>query len=242
MDIEVFLTGHLVEENDVLDRTVIVIDVLRTATTVANALSNGARAIVPAADMAEASKIASNLDASSYYLAGERVGVKIEGYTLGNSPIEFTRELVRGKTLILTTTNGTPAIRRCRHAKHLVTGSFVNVGKVVDFARQEGIDVTIVCSGWRNRVSLEDTICAGMILDGLWNGVEPSDSSDTSHIAFALFERERNDIQGAVTRSLHGKRLAAMGLEDDVAFCGAVDAVPILPYYKDSRLIGYPNA
>ncbi|MDX1428906.1 MAG: 2-phosphosulfolactate phosphatase, partial [Rhodothermales bacterium] len=239
MNVEVYLTGTHVEDDDVRERTTIVIDVLRTSTTIASALANGARYVVPASDLDDAGTIASNLDPATYCLGGERSGVKIEGYRFGNSPLEYDRDSVGGKTLILTTTNGTPAIRRARHATHLIVGGFVNVSLVTRFVRQKELDVAIVCAGWRNRVSLEDTLCAGMILHDLWDGIEPPESTDTCHIAFTMYGHERHDIPSALRRSRHGKRLISMGLAADVDHCASVDSVSILPLYGDRRLVPY---
>ena len=239
MNVEVYLTGYHIEDEDIRDRTVVVIDVLRTSTTIASALSNGARYVVPASDLGDASTIASNLDPSSYCLGGERSGVKIEGYRFGNSPLEYDRKAVAGKTLILTTTNGTPTIRRARQAAHLIVAGFVNVSLAARFIKQKGLDAAIVCAGWRNRISLEDTLCAGMLLSELWQGSEPPGSTDASHIAFTLYRHERNDIPAAVRRSIHGKRLAEMNLHQDVDFCGSVNTVPALPVYGDRRLVSH---
>ena len=170
MNAEVFLTSSTVTEDDVKGRTVIVIDVLRASSTIATALNNWARAVVPVADTGSATKIASNLDPSSYVLGGERGGNKIQGFHLGNSPLEYTQGTIDGRTVIFTTTNGTVAISRARRAEHLVIGSFLNAERVVEFARQAGLDVTIICAGWRNRVALEDTLCAGLLLYRLWGG------------------------------------------------------------------------
>ena len=197
MKVEVFLTSANVSEEDVKDRTVIVIDVLRACSTIATALVNGARSIVPVADMAQASKIASNLDQASYLLGGERDGDRIEGYHLGNSPLEYTPEVVKGRTIILNTTNGTVAIAQARAARHLLIGSFLNVGRVVDFAREADLDVTIICAGWRNRVSLEDTLCAGQMVYRLWDGVEPGLVSDTAHIAFTQYRNDKDRLDEA---------------------------------------------
>ncbi len=242
MNVEVFLTSNNVTEQDVQDRVVVVVDVLRTSTTIASALKNGARAVVPAADMGEASGLALALDPASYLLGGERGGRTIEGYRFGNSPHEYRTDVVAGKTLILNTTNGTPAIRRSRSAAHLLVGAFVNADQVVDFLRDRNMDLVIVCAGWRNRVSLEDTLCAGMLLDRIWDGVEPDNTTDASHISFTLYQKDREDILAAVRRSRHGSRLAAMGREEDVEICGSVNTVPILPYYRDSRLTAYGSS
>lgn len=241
MNIEVFLTSSAVTEEDVKDRTVVVIDVLRACSTIATALNNGARSIVPVSDMAQAGKIASNLDQQSYLLGGERSGEKIEGYHLGNSPLEYTEAAVSGRTIIFNTTNGTVAIAQARSAENLLIGSFLNAGRVVQFIEEVEADVTIVCAGWRNRVSLEDTLCAGLLLYRLWNGVEPEPVSDTAHIAFTQYLHDRENVALAILRSNHAQRLSRQGYGDDVDYCLQLDALPVLPYYQDSRLVLYQD-
>lgn len=241
MKIEVFLTNSIVSEEDVKDRTVVVIDVLRACSTIATALNNGARSVVPVADMAQAGKIASNLDQQSYLLGGERDGIQIEGYHLGNSPLEYTSKMVSGRTVILNTTNGTVAIDQARAAEHLLIGSFLNAGRVVDFIRDAGNDLTIICAGWRNRVSLEDTLCAGLMLYTLWDGVEPNSVSDTAHIAFTQYDHDRDNLTSALHRCNHAQWLASQGFENDVEYCLQLDALPVLPYYQDSRLVLYED-
>jgi 2-phosphosulfolactate phosphatase len=241
MKIEVFLTSSIVSEEDVKDRTVVVIDVLRACSTIATALNNGARSIVPVADMAQAGKIASNLDQQSYLLGGERDGLKIEGYHLGNSPLEYTQKMVGGRTVIFNTTNGTVAIDQARPAEHLLIGTFLNAGRVVEFIREAGNDLTIICAGWRNRVSLEDTLCAGLMLYRLWDGVEPESASDTAHIAFTQYDHDREHLTAALQRCNHARWLSSNGHQDDVDYCLQLDALPVLPYYRDSRLILYED-
>lgn len=237
MKIEVFLTSWNLDEEDVKGRTVVVIDVLRACSTIVTALKNGARSVVPVPDMAQAGKIASNLDQRSYLLGGERDGQRIEGYHLGNSPLEYTAAEVKGRTVILNTTNGTVALSHARAAEHLVVGCFLNASRVVEFVRDAGLDTTIICAGWRNRVSLEDTICAGLFLYELWNGEEPDGASDTAHIAFTQYANDRGDLESALQRCNHARWLARQGFADDVAYSFQLDAVPVLPYYDDSRLI-----
>lgn len=239
MNAEVFLTSSTVTEDDVKGRTVIVIDVLRASSTIATALNNWARAIVPVADTGAATKIASNLDQSSYLLGGERGGNKIQGYHLGNSPLEYTQKVIEGRTVIFTTTNGTVAISKARGAEHLVVGSFLNAERVVEFARQAGLDVTIICAGWRNRVSLEDTLCAGLLLHRLWNGREPSSASDSAHIAFTQYVHDKDNLDAALRRCNRAQWLMANGYADDVDYCLQIDVLPVLPYYKENRLVLY---
>jgi 2-phosphosulfolactate phosphatase len=239
MDIEVFLTSTGIEEDDVRDRTVVVIDVLRACSTIATALSHGARAVVPVLDMAQASRIAANLDPDVYRLGGERGGEKIEGYHLGNSPLEYTRDEVEGRDIILNTTNGTKALTRARAARHLIAGSLLNAGRVVDFIRQMDTDVTILCAGRHNRISLEDTVCAGLMLDRLWNGTEPTSVSDAANTAYTLYKHDQPDVSTRLRRSNAVQLLTEMGYQEDIDYCFQVDAMPVLPYYADNRLVLY---
>lgn len=241
MDVEVFLTGYNIAEEDVKGCTVVMIDVLRSSSTILTALHHGARAVVPVADMAEAGKIAANLDQSSYLMGGERGGERIEGYHLGNSPLEYDEATVQDRTIIFNTTNGTRSIVGARAAEHLVVGSLMNASRVVDFLREKDLDVVIICAGWRNRVSLEDTLCAGMILHKLWEGQEPGLVSDAAHIAFTQYAHDRDALGQSLRRCNHAQRLADKGFADDVDYCLQVDALPLLPYYQDSRLVVYPQ-
>ena len=239
MDVEVFLTSSNVEEDDVKGRTAIVIDVLRACSTIATALKNGARAVVPVLDMAQAGKIASNLDRSVYRLGGERGGQKIEGYDLGNSPLEYTEEVVSGRDIILNTTNGTKALSRARGAKHLIAGSLLNASRVIDFVKEAGTGVTIICAGREDRISLEDTLCAGLLLHRLWDGAEPEVISDAAHTAYTQYLHDQNDIGTLLRRCNHARRLVEAGFGDDVEYCLTIDALPVLPYYTDNRLVLY---
>lgn len=238
MDVEVFLTSHILTEEDVTDRAVVVVDVLRASASILTALKNGARDVVPVADMAAASKIASNLDPSGYRLGGERGGYRIEGYHLGNSPLEYTEEHVRDRTIILNTTNGTTAIEQARAARHLLIGSFLNAGRVVDFLENAGCDATIVCAGTRNRVSLEDTLCAGLMLYRLWQGEEPPGGvSDTAYMAFTQYCNDKDDLTTTLRHCNHAQWLRANGFAADVDYCMQIDTLPVLPYYTENRLV-----
>jgi len=241
MDAEVFLTHSNVSEDDVRNRTVVVIDVLRACSTISTALAHGARAVMPVADMAEAGKIAGNLDPDVYRLGGERDGNKIDGYHLGNSPLEYTEAEVEHRDVILNTTNGTRALSRATTAKHLVAGCFLNARRVVDFVRDVDDEVTIVCAGRQNRLALEDTLCAGLLLDRLWEHEEPTTVTDSAHTAFTLYETDRNDILPALHRANHAEELDAQGYADDLDYCFRLDTLSVLPYYSENRLLRYDD-
>ncbi len=207
MNVDVFLTGSHVTEEDVEGRTVVVIDVLRASSTIITALANGARAVIPVADMDQAGKIAMNLDPSTYLLGGERDGDRIDGYHLGNSPLEYTPDVVHDKTIILNTSNGTRALWNAREARHLIVGGFLNADRVVQFIREAGLDLTIICAGNHDRVTLDDTLCAGLILHRLWNGQEPEQVSDAAHIALTQYLHDRDALAEALRQSNHARWL-----------------------------------
>lgn len=239
MDAEVFLTYSNVSEDDVRNRTVVVIDVLRACSTLVTALSNGARAVMPVADMAQAGRIAGNLDPDVYRLGGERDGEKIDGYHLSNSPLEYTEDTVTDRDVILNTTSGTQAFTRATSAQHLVAGCFLNAQRVVDFVREVDDQVTIVCAGNQNRLALEDTLCAGLLLDRLWNHSEPENVTDSAHTAYTLYETDRDTLPPALRQANHAEWLLEQGHADDLDYCFQIDTHALLPYYAENRLRPY---
>lgn len=237
MKLDVFFTPHAVTERDVHGRLVVAIDVLRACSTIVTALSNGARSIVPVSDMEAAGRLTAGLAGEGNLLGGERNGTKIDGFDLGNSPAEYTRDTVEGRTIIFKTTNGTDALLKGLGAKILVAGCFLNAGAVADLARESDLDVTLICSGWRGQVSYEDTLCAGLIADRVVGRRAVSSAPDTVRMATQLYRSAAKDILAAMTHSDHGQRLAELGAADDVSTCSRIDAVPVLPTFRDQHLV-----
>src|SRR6266850_4360450 len=167
INIEVHFTPAHLDEMQLKDKNIVVIDVLRASTTIATALNNGAKEIIPVSSIENAVKISGNLFGDVTLRAGERNARMIEGFNLGNSPLEYTEDVVRGKTIIFMTTNGSAAIVKGRHAKKLIVGSFVNLSAVVKCLSDLGGDFVIVCAGKENHFCLEDTVCAGKIVTRL---------------------------------------------------------------------------
>jgi 2-phosphosulfolactate phosphatase len=235
--VEVYLTAQAVPEDRLKGQTALIIDVLRASSTIVVALDHGARHIIPVGDMAEAGKIAANMDDESTVMGGERGGLKIEGYDLGNSPLEYTPDDVQGRTVVLNTTNGTLAVKRASLASRMAIGSLLNVSECVRFLQEASGGIAIICSGAEGRVALEDVLCAGLILHRLWGGREPDDLTDVARIAYCQFQADRGRLEEAIARSNHARHLAALGFADDVAFCSRVDTHALLPIYRDNRLI-----
>lgn len=239
MLLDVVLSPTALDPDEVKGHRVVVVDVLRASTTIATALANGARAIIPATDTGEAGRLAATLDSNASLLGGERDGKPVEGFGAGNSPAEYSPEAVDGKTVVLTTTNGTRALSRAKKGAHVAVGTFVNAQAVADFLR-EGLEEdqpgTIVCAGWHGRVSLEDALCAGLLLDRVLRPEQAGALADPAKIAYALYQGSRNDIERAIRGTEHARRLHALGLGDDIARCAAVDTLSVLPVQNDGRI------
>lgn len=242
MLVDVYLTPRALTGDALKGRIVVVVDVLRACSTITTALAHGARAVVPVADMAEAGRIAGALDPETSLLGGERGGKRIDGYGAGNSPLEYGPEAVAGRTIVLNTTNGTGALGAARGAAEAVAGCFLNVTRVADFLRdalaeKRAKDAVIVCAGQDSRVALEDVLCAGLLLDRLWGEALPESLSDGAHIALTQYRNDAHRLTAALFGCSHTRRLIALGYSDDVAYCTRLDALPILPRYRDSRLV-----
>lgn len=234
--VDVFATSLALQEEVVREKTVVVIDVLRASSTIVTALHNGVRAVIPVEDMEAASKIAQNLDASRYLLCGEKDGVKIQGYYLGNSPLEYEEKKVKGKIIIFNTTNGTKAIARSVGADRLIIGSFLNLKSVVESLKNDSNEILLVCAGWKNRFSLEDALCAGNIIYELTDGKLPDNASDGSVVAFSLYANYRNRLEEMICSSNHGARLKHLNGEEDLAYCSQVSILDVLPVYSQGMI------
>lgn len=216
----------LLGRRDLRQTVCVVFDVLRATSTMVTALANGAAAIAPAAEIAEALEIRQRQPA--VLLAGERDGVRIEGhltggisFDLGNSPREFTAARVGGRTVAMTTTNGTRALRACAPAAAVLLGSFLNLRATAAFIeRQHPPHLLLVCSGTLEQAAYEDVLGAGALCDLLWPQYGQGAVADSAHIARRLFQLEQNDLLAAVAQSRNGRRLMANpDLREDVPFC-----------------------
>jgi len=228
-DIDVYTTLLSLSEDEVRGKTVIVIDVLRASSTIITAMHRGARSVIAVEDMGEASRIAQNLDPTRRLLCRERDGKLIEGYDLGNSPSEYTDELVADKTLIFTTTNGTKAIARSSLADRVIIAGFLNADAVADAVKQAEGEVIMVCAGWKGRLSLEDVLCAGYIVNSFYDGQLPETAKDGAKVAMGLFERFSDRLYEVVAATNHAKRLQEMGYAEDIGYCCALNTVNIVP-------------
>jgi 2-phosphosulfolactate phosphatase len=234
--LDVFYSLHSFQEDELRDKTVVIIDVLRASSTIVSAFMNGAKAIIPVGDMGEASKIAQNVDSDNYLLCGEKDGEKIEGYDLGNSPLEYTREIVEGKNLIFNTTNGTKAIKKSLGSSTTYIASFLNVGAIVEELKTQENDVVLVCAGWKGRLAFEDMLLAGNIIYLLSEGNLSNDSRDGAKVAFGLYDKYGDDIPTVIYQSNHAMRLKDIIGTSDIDYCCQVDITDMLPRLKEGMI------
>jgi 2-phosphosulfolactate phosphatase len=213
----------------------VVFDVLRATSSIVTALGNGAAAVVPVEDIPEA--LALRKRAAEVLLAGERDGLRIQSeltggvaFDLGNSPREFTREKVAGKTIAMTTTNGTRALRACAGAQRVLIGSLLNLGAVADYlSASEPEGLLLVCSGTFEEAAYEDVLGAGALCELVWPLYKDGHVADSAGMAHRLFEMERADLAGALSRSRNGRRLLSRpDLREDVAYCAELNRIPVL--------------
>jgi 2-phosphosulfolactate phosphatase len=216
------------------DRVVVVIDVLRATSVMVHAMFQGALEILPVATIEEAFQIAKAFSRSSILFGGERESKKIPGFDLGNSPKEYVAERVKGKKLILTTTNGTKALHLVSSGKEILLGSFFNIGAVVQRCLEADRNLLIFPSGDEGNFSLEDSICGGMLIDLITKkGGKPVSLTDASWSAQILYQRFKDNLVEAFQLSHHGKELMNGGFEDDLAYCAQIDITPLVPIFRE---------
>jgi 2-phosphosulfolactate phosphatase len=231
--IEVCLSPALLHLYDISASNVVVIDVFRATSTIAAALSNGAKEIIPVDSVAEC--IAIGEATPNSITAGERDGKVAEGLQHGNSPSEYPKEFIDGKTLVLTTTNGTRLLHMCTNSKQILSGSFLNLGATAKYLLDQGDDVMLACASWKDRFNLEDTLYAGAILEQLagYFTVE----CDSARAALQLWLGAKNILSDYIQHTSHYKRLSAYGLQEDMQYCCKIDAHNVLVKYVDGKLV-----
>jgi 2-phosphosulfolactate phosphatase len=236
--LDVFMSPGEIASGDVQGRVVAVIDVLRASTSIAVALANGARTVVPVEDVDEAITRSRQFERSQVRLAGERKMLPIPGFDMGNSPVEFTSEAVNDRTVLITTTNGTRSLLALQGARDIVVASYVNLSVVSVMLRAaaRANDISIVCAGTEGHFSLEDAACAGRYVRSITQPGSSLTLNDAAR-ACALIDGKYGDNIAEIFRdSWHGQALAEAGFGDDLVACAAVDSHPVVPIYQDRQI------
>lgn len=231
------LSPALLHLYDVRECIVVVIDILRATSTIATALYNGAKEIIPVDSVERCIQLGKELECIT---AGERDGQVAPGLQYGNSSFEYPREFIEGRTLVLTTTNGTRLLHLAlsKGAKEIVTGSFLNLSAVCDHLTAVNRNVILACAAWKDKVNIEDTLFAGAVIDRIHENFEVN--CDASQIAKNLYRQASADMYEfmKVNDASHYHRLTNFGLEKDIRHCLTPDLANVLPVYNDGKLIG----
>jgi 2-phosphosulfolactate phosphatase len=231
MRVDVVVTVEAVVSGRLDGATALVVDVLRASTTIVAALGNEATAIVPVGDVEEARRRVAAAPGNGMVLAGERRGDTVPGFDLGNSPVEMTGPRVRGKTVIFTTSNGTRALLACRGAAAVGVAGLVNVTAAARWAVAGGRDVTIVCSGERGARSLEDHVCAGLLVEAIRRGATAATLTAAAREAVAAARPYVTDVGRLARDSTWASHLSRSGRADDVAACLRIDTSSMVPVF-----------
>jgi 2-phosphosulfolactate phosphatase len=230
------LSPALLHTHDVSQSIVVIIDVLRATSTIAAAIKNGAKSVIPVDSVADCIKLGNQMEVIT---AGERDGKIAEGLKYGNTPFQYSEKFINGKTLVLTTTNGTRLLHMAlaENAKEILTGSFPNLSAVCQYLTEQKRNVILACAAWKDRVNIEDTLFAGAVISRIKEDFFIN--CDSSQIAESLYDVARNDVFSFMDRkdASHFKRLLNFGLEEDIRYCLTEDIANVLVIYKDGRLV-----
>ena len=231
--LHVCLSPALIPLYKVEDYIVVIIDIFRATSSICYGIENGAEAIIPVSQVEECAAYAEK--GLKYLLAAERDGRVVEGFDFGNSPFSYAREKVAGKTIVLTTTNGTHALHLSRAAKKIVIGSFLNLSSLCNWLKTQNEDILLVCAGWKNNFNLEDTLFAGAVADQLHSAGFKFD--DAAIAAYDLYQTGKADINNYLKKTSHSERLKKLGIEKDIEFCLQVDLTTAIPVLDEDRLV-----
>lgn len=215
-------------------KTAVVIDVLRATSTIGAALSAGAASVLPAETVMDAK----SLQRPGDLLGGERFCRRIAGFDLGNSPSEYDSDTVKGRRIILTTTNGTRAIHKSTRADHVIAASLLNAEACAACALELKRDVVVMCAGSHDEFAIEDGLCAGLLLHHLREqGTVAVETDDFGTAMASLYGDNRDNIENILAYSASGKRLIKLGQRNDIAYCAGVNTLSVVPYLSGDVLV-----
>lgn len=239
MRLDVFFTPNQVKPIETAGRLVVIVDVLRASTTVATALGNGARTVIPVEGADEVINRSKDFARSQILLAGEQKMHPIAGFDIGNSPQAFTKDAVEGKTILLTTTNGTKTLLGVQNARDIVIASYVNFSAalvMMKVAASSNTDIAIICAGEEGSFTLEDAACAGRYVRAIPKKADSVVVNDAAAASVLIEKRYGDNIAKVFKESSHGQALASAGFGDDLAAAAEVDSYPVVPIYQDRQI------
>jgi 2-phosphosulfolactate phosphatase len=219
------------------DSIVVVVDIFRATSAICTAIHHGVERMIPVASIEEAQKFKD----LGFLVAAERNAVMLEGFDFGNSPYHYMTPDVQGKTIAISTTNGTQAIEAAKDAAVIAIGSFLNIQALANWIKPQGRDVIILCAGWKNKFNLEDTLFAGALGGLLLEDDRFSTTCDSTIAAGYLYEKASSDLFGFLENSSHRNRLKNLNLEKDIRYCLSVNTLDIIPVVQDGGIVSVKN-
>ena len=236
MKIKVVNTANQAKDIDFDGHIAVVIDVLRATSVITTALENGANSVIPVETVEEAQSLYAASDPKKTLRGGERHAVKIEGFDLGNSPLEYKPKTVESKDVILTTTNGTQAIQSVKSAAKIVLACLRNAAAVAEILIREDKDVAIVCAGTEGNFSLDDGLCAGYLLH-LLKEKTAIETDDYGILLECFYRHSAERLMDSLSDCFHVKRLKVLGFSDDIVFCLQANSSRCVPVEQQGRII-----
>jgi len=230
--LDICLSPELLHLFNPKGKIVVVTDILRATSCMVTGLANGVHSIIPVDTLDKCRKLGLK---KGYITAAERDGKKAEGFDIGNSPFSYMEDAVKGKTVVVTTTNGTRAISEASDAKEIIIGSFLNLDAIASYLSIKQKDVIVVCAGWKGHVNMEDTLFAGALAHIL-NG-DFTSKQDATDMAIHLWNLAKDDLEGFLSNCSHARRLQNLDITDDIAFCLTLNKYQVVPVMKGESLV-----
>jgi len=235
MIIKTLLSPLNVDELYFTNKTTVVIDVLRATTTIVTALQNGAKEIIPVSSIEFAMKVSGDTFSGQTLLAGERNTKKIDGFSLGNSPLEYKPEIINGKSIVFFTTNGSKAIVKAKYSSELLISCFLNTKSIANQVSKNS-EVIILCSGNNGLFSLEDSVCAGDLIYELKTLIDDVKLDDASKTCLFLYKKNKKRLKKMLMETEHGMKLYDQGFKKDIVFASQKSIFNCIPIYDTGSI------
>lgn len=234
MNVDIIVSADDIKDYKVRDKSVVVIDMLRATSVIITVLNNGCSKVIPVLTIEEALETV-KCNKKDFILGGERKALKIDGFDCSNSPLEYTEEIVKGKTLVMTTSNGTKAIKRCIGADNILIGALLNAKAVSKKLLKLGKNIEIVNAGTYGQFSIDDFICSGYIIDCILKQCREIELTDIARTAHYIYQNNK-DISSFIQYASHYKRIKDLKLYADLEYCCRKDIIDIVPEYRDDSI------
>ncbi len=231
--LEVCLSPAIYDKHADDENLVVIVDILRASSSICAAFQNGVKSIIPVATVEEAREMKNH----GYLVASERDGLVLDFADFGNSPFNFSPEIVKDKEIVYSTTNGTRCIHLASHSKAVVIGSFLNISALTAWLIQQNSPVLIFCASWKDRFSLEDTVFAGALAERLLDSGKFETVCDAVTASLDLWSLAKTDLHGYIQKAAQKTRLASKGLDDCIEYCLTSDQTYVIPVFQDDRLV-----